>query len=101
MLIQSTMLHQWQPTTVDAIIAARGTTAVTVVLRKWERDLAIATPVGRKVTGPESVQTSRLMRKIQSRKLSLITRMIAMKVPGKHLAEWLSDSWEMGDLMAD
>ena len=89
--------------TVRATVAVRTMAVTIVVLRKWARDLEIAIPAGRKVTGPGSAQRSRLMRKMQGRKLGLIARMIKMKVvpAGKHSAEWLSDSREMGNPTAD
>jgi hypothetical protein len=108
MSIHSTKTRQ--PTTVDTIpavtvIAVVTTVAITAVrvvaLRKRARDLAIATPAGRKVTGPGSVLINRLMRKTKSGKHDQIARMTETKVlAGKHSAEWLSDSREMGDLTA-
>src|SRR5436309_626391 len=97
-------VRQQRLTTVDTIpavtvIAVRMAVTV-VILRKRARDLEIVIPVGRKVTGPGSARRNRPMRKMESGKLGLIARMT--KVPaGKHSAEWLSDSWEMGNLMAD
>ena len=96
------MAHQRRPTTVDTIPAVTVIAVVirVVVLRKRARDLEIVIPVGRKVTGPGSARRNRPMRKMESGKLGLIARMT--KVPaGKHSAEWLSDSREMGNLMVD
>src|SRR5436190_14092648 len=99
------MAHQRRATMVDTTLAVIVIAVVirVVVLRKRARDLEIAIPAGRKVTGPGSAQRSRLMRKMQGRKLGLIARMIKMKVvpAGKHSAEWLSDSREMGNPTAD
>src|SRR5436190_10624290 len=100
-----TTVHQRRPTMVDTIPTVRATVAVRtmavtiVVLRKWARDLEIAIPAGRKVTGPGSARRNRPMRKMGSVQLGLIGRM--MKVPaGMHSVERLSDSWGMGDLTA-
>src|SRR5436190_4012472 len=99
------MAHQRRDTMVDTTLAVIVIAVVVrvVVLRTRARDLGIAIPAGRKVTEPGSAQRSRLMRKMQGRKLSLITRMIKMKVVpvGKHSVEWLPDSWEMGNPTAD
>ena len=95
-------VRQQRLTTVDTIPAVTVIAVVirVVVLRKRARDLEIAIPAGRKVTGPGSARRNRPMRKMENVQLGLIARMT--KVPaGKHSAEWLSDSREMGNLMAD